>query len=140
MKSGCIKLFSLLIVIFFVNILEFRNITKENKKISNSNKSENDYFRLLKNEYDTSSRTNDDKESIEKCQDIDEDYFLLPNISTIYDLSILNNKKIQIPQYLKDKGFSFSEGDIIKITNNQITHKSSTEPSSSGSPLFIKYL
>ena len=54
---------------------------------------------------------------ITKSDNIDEDYFLLPNISTIYDLSILN---------------------IIKITNNQITHKASTEKSSSGSPLFIK--
>ena len=75
---------------------------------------------------------------IKKSDNIDEDYFLLPNISTIYDLSILNHKKIQIPQYLKAKGFSFSKGDIIKITNNQITHKASTEKSSSGSPLFIK--
>ena len=63
---------------------------------------------------------------ITKSDNIDEDYFLLPNISTMYDLSILNNKKIQIPQYLQKKGFSFSEGDIIKITNNQITHKAST--------------
>ena len=75
MKSDYIKIFSLLIILFFVNFLEFRNIKKENKKKANNNKSENDYFRLLKNEYDTSSRANEDKESIEKCQDIDEDYF-----------------------------------------------------------------
>ena len=75
MKSDYIKIFSLLIILFFVKFLEFRNINKENKKKDNNNKSENDYFRLLKNEYDTSNRENDDKESIEQCQDIDEDYF-----------------------------------------------------------------
>ena len=104
MKSGCIKLFSLLIVIFFVNILEFRNITKENKKISNSNKRENDYFRLLKNEYDTSSRTNDDKESIEKCQDIDEDYFS----------SLIGGKTFKFDKYI-DKRDSVNNNIFIII-------------------------
>ena len=49
MKSDYIKIFSLLIILFFVNFLEFRNIKKENKTKDNNNKSENDYFRLLKN-------------------------------------------------------------------------------------------
>ena len=44
---------------------------------------------------------------ITKSDNIDEDYFLLPNISTMYDLSILNNKKIQIPHLFTSERFQF---------------------------------
>ena len=47
------------------------NNIKQNKKGNNKKAKK----KIFKNEYDTSSRANEDKESIEKCQDIDEDYF-----------------------------------------------------------------
>ena len=105
MKSDYIKIFSLLIILFFVNFLEFRNIKKENKTKANNNNSENDYFRILKNEYDTSSRENDDdKESIEKCQDIDEGYFSY----------LLGNKPFTFDKYV-DKRDSVTNIFIIII-------------------------
>lgn len=73
-----------------------------------------------------------------KSDCIDEDYFLLPNINYMYDLTELNNKIIQIPQYPEGGNFKFSEGKIIGINNKQLIHKGSTLRSSSGSPLFIK--
>lgn len=94
MKSDYIKIFSLLIILFFVNFLEFRNIRKENKTKANNNKSENEYFRILKNEYDTSGRENDDKESIEQCQDIDEDYFSY----------LIEGKSFTFDKYVDKKG------------------------------------
>ena len=73
MKAEYIKIFSLLISLFYVNILELNNLRKRNKS---SNKNDIEYFRLLDDEYDTSKRNNkDDIDSIEKCQDSDKDYF-----------------------------------------------------------------
>jgi hypothetical protein len=65
MKAEYIKIFSLLIALFYVNILELNNLRKRNKS---SNKNDIEYFRLLDDEYDTSKRNNkDDIDSIEKA-------------------------------------------------------------------------
>ena len=73
MKGEYIKIFSLLIALFYINILEINNIRLINKKKNNNNiNNKNDYFRLLY-DYDTSGRNSDDAESIENCES--SDYF-----------------------------------------------------------------
>ena len=75
MKGEYIKIFSLLIAIFYVNFLEINNIRTTNKKKNYYAGNENDYFRLLY-DYDTSTRTNkDDIESIENCENSYGNYF-----------------------------------------------------------------
>ena len=75
MKGEYIKIFSLLIAIFYVNFLEINNIRTTNKKKNYYAGNKNDYFRLLY-DYDTSTRTNkDDIESIENCENSNGDYF-----------------------------------------------------------------
>ena len=75
MKGEYIKIFSLLIALFYINILEINNIRLKNKQKNNNIDNKNDYFRLLY-DYDTSGRSNsDDIDSIENCESSDEDYF-----------------------------------------------------------------
>ena len=75
MNGEYIKIFSLLIAIFYVNFLEINNIRTTNKKKNYYAGNQNDYFRLLY-DYDTSTRTNkDDIESIENCENSYGDYF-----------------------------------------------------------------
>jgi hypothetical protein len=75
MKGEYIKIFSILIAIFYVNFLEINNIRATNKKKNYYAGNQNDYFRLLY-DYDTSGRSNsDDIDSIENCESSDEDYF-----------------------------------------------------------------
>ena len=75
MKSEYIKIFSLLITIFYINIFEINNLRTLNKKKNDDIDKKNDYFRLLY-DYDTSNRNNnEDVESIENCEDSDGDYF-----------------------------------------------------------------
>ena len=75
MKGEYIKIFSLLIALFYINILEINNIRLNNKQKNNNINNKNDYFRLLY-DYDTSGRSNsDDIDSIENCESSDEDYF-----------------------------------------------------------------
>ena len=61
MKAEYIKIFSLLIALFYVNILELNNLRKRNKS---SNKNDIEYFRLLDDEYDTSNRDLSDTEIV----------------------------------------------------------------------------
>jgi len=75
MKGEYIKIFSLLIALFYINILEINNIRLKNKQKNNNINNKNDYFRLLY-DYDTSKRNNkDDIESIENCENSYGDYF-----------------------------------------------------------------
>ena len=73
-----------------------------------------------------------------KSDNINEDYFLLPNIDYMNNLSKLNNKKIHIPQYPKEENLSYEKGTIIKINNYELIHKCSSERISSGCPLLLK--
>ena len=75
MKGEYIKIFSLLIALFYLIIFEINNIRLKNKQKNNNINNKNDYFRLLY-DYDTSGRSNsDDIDSIENCESSDEDYF-----------------------------------------------------------------
>ena len=76
MKVEYIKIFALLIALFYVNILEINQLRKKNNKPINNIKDEDDYIRYLKGEYDKSSRTyQKDKDSIQNCENSNEDYF-----------------------------------------------------------------
>ena len=68
---------------------------------------------------------------------IDEGYFLLLCIDYMFNYEGLINKEITVIQYPRGK-LSYSNGIIKEIKNNEITHLASTEPGSSGSPIFIK--
>ena len=68
---------------------------------------------------------------------IDEGYFLLPCIDYMFNYKGLINKEITIIQYPGGK-LSYSNGRIKEIEKYEITHLASTEPGSSGSPIFLK--
>ena len=67
---------------------------------------------------------------------IDQDFFLLPLLDYMYDISKLKNKKIKIIQYPNGK-LSYSKGEIIEIAENEIIHSATTDLGSSGSPIFL---
>jgi hypothetical protein len=67
-----------------------------------------------------------------KADKIDDKYFLLP-----YGSNISKNEEIYIPQFAEGK-LSHSSGPITKINNYNLTHKATTKPGSSGSPIILK--
>ena len=78
-----------------------------------------------------------------------EDYFLIPNIDyNDKNYADLKNKKIYVVQFPEGKNLSHSDGEIIKVGGNldtdkdldkyEFEHKASTEPGSSGSPIFLE--
>ena len=70
---------------------------------------------------------------------VNEDYFLLPNIDyNDNNYSNINNEKIYIVQFPFGKNMSHSKGKIININKYKFIHKASTEPGSSGSPVFLE--
>jgi hypothetical protein len=75
MKGEYIKIFTLLIALFYINILEINNIRRANKKRNNIINNDEDYARFLKEDYTEGREDSDDKKSIENCQNSDEDYF-----------------------------------------------------------------
>jgi len=75
---------------------------------------------------------------IMKEDNINEDYFLLPNIDyKDVNYNELKNNKVYIVQFPLGKDMCHSEGEIINIDKYEFTHKASTEPGSSGSPIFL---
>jgi len=68
---------------------------------------------------------------------IEKDFFLLPNIDYNYDFNELINHEIAIIQFPSGK-LSYSIGKISQINNNEFTHSAVTELGSSGSPIFLK--
>ena len=70
-----LKICSSLIILFYLLIFEINNLNKtKTNSLNNNNNNNNDDIRFLKSDYDLSDRTNqDDKDSIENCQD--SDYF-----------------------------------------------------------------
>ena len=68
---------------------------------------------------------------------IEKEYFLLPYIDYMFNYEGLINKEITIIQYPGGK-LSYFNGIIKEKKKNGITHLASTEPGSSGSPIFIK--
>ena len=75
MKGEYIKIISLLIALFYVNILEISNIKNQNKKRKTDGAENIDYFRLLNGDYTVGRNDEDDKKSIENCKNSDENYF-----------------------------------------------------------------
>ena len=73
-----------------------------------------------------------------KEDNINEIYFLLPNIEYINGYDIYENERIYIPQYPLGKELSNSKGKIKSIKNYEFSHLASTKPGSSGSPIFIE--
>jgi len=64
---------------------------------------------------------------------------LLPNIDyNDNNYSDINNEKIYIVQFPFGKNMSHSKGKIININKYEFIHKASTEPGSSGSPVFLE--
>ena len=76
MKGEYIKIISLLIALFYINILEINNFRRTNKKKANKIDDEEDYVRFLKDiDYTEGRNIKEDKESIENCKNLDENYF-----------------------------------------------------------------
>ena len=71
-------------------------------------------------------------------EDINEDYFLLPDLGYINGYDNYRNKKIYIPQYPNGGEFSYSKGIIKEINKYEFSHLCSTHPGSSGSPIFVE--
>ena len=70
---------------------------------------------------------------------ISKEYFLEPDIESIYKFDKLEKEKIAIIQYPKGI-LSYAYGEIKKIykTRNYFAHKASTKEGSAGSPIFLK--
>ena len=75
MKGEYIKIFTLLIALFYVNILEINNIRRANKRRSNIINDDEDYIRFLDDDFTKDRTDQDDKDSIKTCQNSDEVYF-----------------------------------------------------------------
>ena len=74
MKGEYIKIFTLLIALFYINILEINNIRRANKRRNNIINNDEDYVRFLK-DFTEGRDDSKDKESIENCQKSDDYYF-----------------------------------------------------------------
>ena len=88
-------------------------------------------------------KVNTDKELNYTCIEIyDEDeikeYFKIDNQIIDNSIEIYNGKEIFILQYPKENPFSFSEGIILGIKNNNLIHNCSTCNGSSGSPIILR--
>ena len=78
---------------------------------------------------------------IKDKDNIDDKYFLHPNLDYINGYQQFENMEIFIPQYPGGKKLSYSEGKIKIITHEtfyEFSHLSSTMHGSSGSPIFLK--
>ena len=69
---------------------------------------------------------------------ISDSYFLSSEGEYSDDKNKLINKQIYIPQYPLGKKLKYARGIINNIKNYELTHSTTTEPGSSGSPLFLK--
>ena len=70
--------------------------------------------------------------------DINDYFFLLPDLDYMNNYEELIDKKICITQFPKGESLSHSEGKIISIAQYELTHLASTKNGSSGSPIFLK--
>jgi len=79
-------------------------------------------------------------EILEK-DDINDSFFLIPNLDYIDQNDLLINKEIQILQFPGGEDLSLSMGKILRIsTKNDFTfyHNADTKPGSSGSPIVLE--
>ena len=68
---------------------------------------------------------------------ISKNYFLIANTDYMFNYDNLLNKDITVVQYTKGN-CNYSSGKITDIEGNKFTHSASTNPGSSGSPIFLK--
>ena len=70
---------------------------------------------------------------------VEEKYFLLPNLDYINGYEQFIDQEIYIPQFPGQKSLSFSSGKIksFNIYSYDFSHLASTRPGSSGSPIFL---
>ena len=101
MKGEYIKIFTLLIALFYVNILEINNIRRANKRRNNIINDDEDYIRFLDDDFTKDRTDQDDKDSIKTCQNSDEVYFkhLVTGVSFSFNKYVderdaVNNKYI----------------------------------------------
>ena len=71
---------------------------------------------------------------------IKDKYFLLPNLDYLNGFEQFKNKTIYIPQFPGGENLSYSTGIIkdINYYHNEFSHTASTQPGSSGSPIFLE--
>ena len=74
---------------------------------------------------------------IKSEDNINEEYFLLPDRDYIDNYNDLKEKEISILQFPNGDKLSFSKGKIKEINKYEITHLSITQSGSSGSPIFL---
>ena len=67
---------------------------------------------------------------------IDKKYFLSPYMGNISEG--LEGSNIYITQFPKGENLTYSKGKIIRIENYELTHNSTTDIGSSGSPIFLQ--
>ena len=73
-----------------------------------------------------------------KKDNVNEDFFLLPNINyNINNYDELKDKKIYVVQFPEGKYLSHSKGKLTYIDKYEFTHKAGTKGGSSGSPIFL---
>ena len=70
-----------------------------------------------------------------KCDDINDDYFLFPELD--YIIKDLKNKQIYIPQFILGKKIENTLGIIKNITKYEFTHLVNKDQVSSRSPIFL---
>ena len=75
-------------------------------------------------------------EILEK-DNINEDYFLLPDLEYINGYENYINKEIYIPQYSEGGDLNYAKGKIKEINNYEFSHLSNSKKNSSGNPIFI---
>jgi len=68
---------------------------------------------------------------------INDYFFLLPNLDYINDFDSLLHKKISVTQFPEGGSLSHSEGELKSITQYEFSHLASTKNGSSGSPIFL---
>ena len=68
---------------------------------------------------------------------INDYFFLLPNLDYINNFDNLSKKKISVIHFPEGGSLSHSEGELRSITQYEFSHRASTKNGSSGSPIFI---
>ena len=75
-------------------------------------------------------------EILEK-DNINEDYFLLPDSEYINGFEAYKNTEIYIPQYKEGDQLNYSRGKIKEINKYKFSHLSNSKKGTSGSPIFM---
>ena len=69
---------------------------------------------------------------------INEEYFLLPDLNYINEYKIIKDKNIYISTFPKGKNICSFKGKIKEINNDEFIHTANAIEDSSGSPIFLE--